>query len=139
MNYYEPKQRKSDGKWDYTRNGLAAGYCQNFKPIEKESVEQFRISDELVEKHNGCADKYHTNGHDSADEACECYKQYQLDYQLQLDHEDKNQQRKCEVCGEWTTKFAMLDCSLFHLCDKHRTRDEVEKLYSASTFSMSSW
>lgn len=139
MNYYEPKQRKSDGKWDYTRNGCATGYCHTFKPFEKEFVEQFHISDREVEKHNSFADKYHADGHDSADEACECYKQYQLDHTLQLDHEDVNQQRKCEVCGEWTTKFAMLDCSLFHLCDEHRTREEVEKLYSASTFSMSSW
>jgi len=138
MNYYEPKQRKSDGRWDYTRNNHPTGYCHAFREFDKEFVENFHISASEVEKHNSFANKYHADGHESADEACECYKQYQLDHQLQLDHEDPNEQRKCQVCGEWTTKFATLDYSIFQLCDEHRTREEVEKLYSAPSWSMSS-
>lgn len=138
MNYYEPKQR-NDGKWEYTRNNGPTGYCQKFKPFDKEFVERFHITETEVEKHNRFADKYHSHGHESFEEACDCYKQYQLDHQLQLNHEDVNQQRKCAVCGEWTTKFAMLDCKLWHLCDEHRNREEIEKLHTAPVFSMSSW
>lgn len=139
MNYYEPKQRQSDGRWDYTRNNLPTGYCREFKPFDKEFVEKYHISELDAEKHNGFSHKYHSDGHNSSDEACDCYKEYQLDHQLQLDHEDKNQQRKCQVCGEWTTKFALLDCSIFQLCDEHRNREEIAKLYKAASFSMSSW
>lgn len=139
MNYYEPKQRQSDGRWDYTRNNAATGYCCQFVPFSDDFIKNFHISESEVEKHNKFSDKYHTDGHETLEGACECYKEYQLDHQLQLDHEDKNQQRKCEVCGEWTTKFAMIDCSLYHLCDEHRNREEVSKLYESSTFSMASW
>lgn len=138
MNYYEPKKRQSDGKWDYTRNSQPAGYCHAFQEFEKEFIENFHISDSEVEKHNKFADKYHSDGHDTEEEACKCYKEYQLDHKLQLDHEDKHQQRRCKVCGEWTTKFAMVDYSIYQLCDKHCTREEVEKLYETSTWSMSS-
>ena len=139
MNYYEPKQRQSDGKWDYTRNSHPAGYCHAFKELEKEFIESYNISDLEVENHNKFADKYHSDGHDTEEEACKCYKEYQLDHQLQLDHEDKNQKHKCKICEDWTTKFALVDNSLYHLCDKHRNREEVEKIYEASKFSMSSW
>ena len=139
MNYYEPKQRQSDQKWDFTRNNRPAGYCQAFKEFDKEFVENWKIPEREVEKHNSFANKYHDDGHETSAGACECYKEYMLDHKLQLDHEDRNQQRKCQVCGEWTTKFAMLDCSLFHLCDDHRNREEVSKLYEAPTFIMASW
>ena len=137
MNYYETKQR-TDGKWDYTCNNRPTGYCCEFKPFDEGFVKNYHVSEAEVEKHNRFAHKYHSHGHDTEQEACECYKEYQLDHKLRFS-KSESEQRKCKVCGEWTQNFAEVDCRLITLCDKHNNREEVSKLYEASNWSMASW
>jgi hypothetical protein len=125
MNHFVALQRL-DGRWDYSCNRHPWGYCAAFR----EPKEGFWTPKAIAE-HTATKDKHHTGGHATKEEAEACYKEYLLDHQLQLDREDKDQQMKCKVCGEWTTKFAMLGgYTLWHLCDRHRNREEVSKLYN---------
>lgn len=118
MNYYKPRQRESL-KWDYTcmNDGRvwAVGYCAgNYDHTPDEAP-------------------YHDDGHDTVEEACECYKRYQLDNHLDLDGQMQGQKRKCAVegCEEWTQGIVTIEgWQRFVLCDEHRTRETVEKLYS---------
>jgi len=128
VNYYSAKQRK-DGKWDYTCQNdnfiYPVGYCH----LPDVTNEVYNLFPEDVKCITENSDKFHECGHETQEEAEECYKQYILDFQLRLKTEDKNTQRKCQVCGEWTTLLAIVDTKMFQLCDEHNNRDEVEKLY----------
>lgn len=139
MNCYQAKQRQLDFRWDYTRNNRATGYCQEFKAFEQKFIEEHHVPAEAIEKHNKFSDKYHTDGHFNEDEACDCYKEYQLDHDLKLDCKMSNQQLKCKVCNEWTQKYAEIDCALYVLCDKHNNREEVKKIYKPPVYTISSW
>lgn len=67
--------------------------------------------------------------HTTEQEARECYTKYLLDNRLQLVLEDKHEQRKCQVCGEWTNLFALLNhIEIFWLCQEHNNREEIKKL-----------
>ena len=134
MNYYESKQRKTDGKWDYTRNKRPTGYCCAYREIPKDA-------DTLIcEEHHDTSHKHHVDGHNTEEEAIACYKEYLLDHELRLDREMSNNQQKCRVCGDWTQKYADIGLTqMFILCDEHNNREEVEKLYQAPSLSMSSW
>ena len=50
-----------------------------------------------------------------------------------------NQQNRCKVCCEYTEGFAELDTCIIVLCDKHRNKEEVSKLYDPSVLMYSSW
>ena len=139
MNTYEPLQRLSDSRWDYTRNGKATGYCQAFEPFSDEFVKRFHISQTEIDKHNAHKDKYHADGHETKEECLECYKEYLLDHRLRLNGQDASRQCKCEVCGEWTQRFADLGSQILYLCDAHHSREEVAKIFTAPEWSSASW
>lgn len=136
MNYYEPKQRKTDGRWVYTRNNYPVGYCCEYKEIDPKLIP---ISEAEQESYRVTAHKHHADGHETEKEACECYKKYLLDHRLSLNRKMSNQQEKCKICGEWTQGFAEIDCQLFVLCGKHNNIESVETLYKAPSWSCSSW
>ena len=135
MNYYKARQRQSDGKWDYTcghdGGGMypvyPIGYCTALPNITDASIYPF--SPEEIQLFQENVSKFHTSGHNTPEEACECYKQYCLDFHSRFGIEDNHVQKKCKVCGEWTTLYALVDSSVFQLCEKHNNRDEVEKLF----------
>jgi hypothetical protein len=143
MNYDQARQREGTKKWDYTRRNddhiYPLGYCgryswaEPYDPtkhywIDKDHYERLKAEGDLFK------DKYHTTGHDTPEEACECYKEYLLDSSLDLNRETADTQHKCEKCGAWTTKMAMVDrWSLYHLCDEHRNRETVAELFSVGT------
>src|SRR6185503_14244261 len=91
---------------------------------------------ESMEKKRPFQAKYHTEGHADAAEACECYKQYELDHELEfktLPLEKADTLHKCQSagCPEYTAGIALLGQHRhFYLCDEHRNRAEVEKLIS---------
>jgi hypothetical protein len=124
VNYYAARQREKTKKWDYTcRNDgriWPVGYCAG------RHVEVLQVPEDEREP-------YHDHGHETAEEARECYKHYQLDNELHLDIKMASQQRKCEAdgCGAWTQGMARVGGHVsFVLCDEHRNRENVEKLYS---------
>lgn len=133
MNHKCALQRKSDARWDYTINGHPTGYCCAYEPLKECTY----FSKEVVEAENAKMEpfigNFHTDGHSTKEEACECYKRYMLDTQLRLpakEPEKASQAQKCQVCQTWTACIAMVGSySMFFLCPEHCTRENVEKLY----------
>lgn len=125
MNYYGPRQRDVDGRWDYTRTSgdftFADGYCMGYS----------RIPDSAT------SPKYHTNGHASPEEACECFKEYELDHFLRFtDDNPKEPLHPCHApeCKEVTSGFAIVTSCMVNwwLCKEHRTREVVDFLHVVS-------
>lgn len=121
MNYYEPRQRQSDQRWDFTCQNddhvWSVGYCRAYRSdYDRESF----------------ADKYHADGHETAEAAAECYRQFVLDQHLRLMGEGRpGEHRQCEVCGEMTSLFAEIrNGSIWPLCKAHNNRETVAGLYS---------
>lgn len=130
MNYYKARERKVDGKWDYTCGNddyvYPVGYCHAMPDLEDEV---YKCCHNEVENIKANASKFHIDGHSTPEEAAECYKQYLLDFNLRLNICEQDTQRKCKICDEWTSLYAMVDSHIFQLCEKHNTREEVEKLF----------
>lgn len=135
MNYYTAKQRKSDGKWEYTRNDFPVGYCRKYQKVDPE---KHGINEQQYHEYEKTSHKHHNCGHDTEQEARECYKQYLLDHNLTFDTMS-NQQNKCRVCQEWTQKYAEIGNRSFVLCDEHCNVETVGTLFSAPEQSWSSW
>lgn len=141
MNYLEPRQRESDKRWDYTsRNDNRVhplGYCAGtFDKVWPEwdesrvawpSREHYEADRARASEHR---DKYHGDGHATAEEACACYRDFMLDQRLHLDGRMQDQQLRCRECGTFTDRAARIGShELIPLCDEHRTREVVERHY----------
>ena len=130
---YSCASKRTDGHWDYTRNGRATGYCREYQPIPEDGG---GIGPELAkqenEKMSAVKDKFHCGGHETEDEACECYKQYLLDTQLRLQTDEPTnarQQFKCRICGKWTACHAQVGAyQIYCLCPEHQTKEHVASL-----------
>ena len=132
MNYYEARQRQNDKRWDFTKMNdgqvMAVGYCRKWSEWPNEFKEKHKKS---WEEYEARKDEHHADGHETREEAGECYKRYLLDTSLMF-NEMTDQQRKCVVCEAWTSWYADVNHgAIYNLCDKHRNREEVEKLFAA--------
>ena len=136
MNHYKARQRETDGRWDYTsgnpREGVhPVGYCRAWKPQDPNA--SWMLPGEAEQENAEMAPfvhKFHTDGHATSEEACDCYREYLLDHRLRL-HDpplDPSTLNKCVVCGAYTAGLAELNFEHWWLCDEHRNRTEVEKL-----------
>ena len=70
--------------------------------------------------------KYHVEGHSTADEAIRCYHQYLVD-QCKLQYIDDREQKRCQECNEWTQQkisFKGDSMKCLELCEKCST-DEI--------------
>lgn len=65
-------------------------------------------------------------GHATAEEAEEHYRQFELD-NVHF-NENPTEQRRCQVCGEWTQGVGYTHWKVFYLCLNHQTRDVVDQL-----------
>lgn len=148
--YRQALKRESDGRYDFTSStgssgAYALGYCAGWKepPGPEEAAKlDARLGDGFaaritadIEKKRPFQAKYHKEGHADAAEACECYRQYELDHELKFKtkpKEESDQLHRCQAiggCAEFTAGIAFLgQYNHFYLCDSHRNRDEVEKL-----------
>lgn len=125
MNYLRACRRQSDGRWDFTLQNdgavYAIGYCRGEPGLSKP----------------GFTHKYHEDGHATAEEAAQCYHDYQLDQLLRLiDPEEKPRtlyQCAAPDCVNFTAGYA--ECEHWHawLCDSHRNVDTVRVLMPVST------
>ena len=140
MNHSCALQHKVTGKWAYCRNAIPTGYCDNGRhmAMKPEIAVQYGGSIERYEEemkpHREAfvAGKYHDGGHETEEEAQECYKQYVLDFRLrfQEDRENASQQHRCEVCKAWTSGYVQIGAYRMHmLCAEHRNRDTVATLF----------
>lgn len=147
MNYYEALQRESDKRWDYTRRNdgrtWAIGYCRGWIEtphedlVEQYGADQGEMFHKAQEECREFQEHYHDDGHETSEEACECYKRYLLDNQVRLEFgTTANTQHRCEMkdCDAWTQKLAMVEHRTYHLCDDHRN---VESLRELVTVGMS--
>lgn len=147
MNYYQALQRESDKRWDYTKTNdgrtRPTGYCAGWHEWQDLPVwsdeENAHHRAEWEQKVVPYKAKYHSDGHAVAEEAVECYRQYELDQDLRLGIRDETAQGKCAVCEEWTQLRAMVGMWQCPLCEAHNNREEVEKLYEGASYSASSW
>jgi hypothetical protein len=146
MNYYQPRQRKTDMRWDFTSMNdghvWPVGYCDgDFDKVKKRILDCDILPNREAEvvKLEKFASKFHSNGHATCDEAVECYRQYQLDQHLRLNkHENPAELRRCAVCGTWTGHHADIGMTTFDLCDQHLGRNWVEELFKGSSNIISS-
>lgn len=139
MNHYGPSQRQSTGRFDYTcsnrRTGTyPIGYCHSFKEFTPKFIPFSQEEcDRLNEKEKPFLSKYHDDGHATADEACACYRVYLLDHETRFHDppEAPKTLHRCEICNEFTAGMAEVGNSdSWYLCDTHRNRETVEKLFS---------
>jgi hypothetical protein len=108
MNYLRPTQIKDTGKWHFVQHNKRSG---------SRAV-------------GYCRDH---EGHDTEAEAVECYRKYQLNERLRFGKME-NQKHKCEKCGEWTQKFAIIgNLSSFFLCEEHCNKETVDGLFKGSS------
>ncbi len=135
MRYYEARQR-TDRRWDYTiahNDGTCypTGYCGGFLDPDDtvKSLGYECYSEEQKAEIRSRKDKYHTAGHETAEEAEECYRQYTLDTKTRFGMENSDAQRRCEKCGVWTTKRVMIESLEIVLCDDHQSKETVAELY----------
>ena len=143
MNHDAPRQKK-DGTWGYTsaNDGLchAIGYCSPFEEWSENSIANIFGADKdryeaYIAPYRAAADKFHDGGHNSAHEACECYKQYLLDFDLRFHEEQEKPDTlyKCEApeCESFTSGNVSVvgTCmSRWNLCENHRTKEIVAGL-----------
>lgn len=140
MNYYGPRQRKEDNHWDYTVEhdtiirpvGYCAGWTERTEVDYKSFIDHESVKVALAEQEARRAHvaKYHTTGHEHAEEACLCYRVFLLDNALRLNMEMYDTLKPCLICGTVTNMCAEIDThNFFILCDLHRSKEEVEHLY----------
>lgn len=81
------------------------------------------LDGEVVELVGNCREH---QGHETAQEAVDCYKEYLLeqDFHVFNDHPDK----QCEVCGFWTTLRVRVGETVAVMCSKHVTPDAMREL-----------
>lgn len=142
MNYYEARQRESDKRWDFTvmrdKYIRPVGYCHEYVPATVGiGFHSQAMVDEFNESKRPFMHKYHTDGHATQREAEECYRQYCLDQRLKY-YTNVDEKHKCQVCGEWTQKQAVIEYESWWLCDSHANRDIVSTVYHPSTVVISS-
>jgi hypothetical protein len=135
MNYYAARQRQKDMRWDYTvRNDdrtSPVGYCAPYMEWTEEFFKKIGIGEDhpQVVLGKNFKHKHHTGGHATREEAQSCYREYLLDQRLRLKRERTDTQKKCAVCGSWTTLYAEIDMETWDLCEAHNSREEVEKFF----------
>lgn len=139
MRQYGPSKR-NDGKFDYTcKNHMqvwAIGFCQGWENIPESKRENMGMSDKFYERLLANKSRFHEDGHDTPEEAIDCYREYQLDVLTDYEAELKDTKKKCEVCGEWTQGVARVKQvnEEIVLCDEHRTRHVVNELLPEQSY-----
>jgi hypothetical protein len=125
MQHYSARQREKDLRWDYTVGSSPVGYCLAYQDTDEMGVPMNPNRAEVMRQFK---DKHHTHGHETAEEACECYKQYLLDQRTR--HSDmSNQMLRCEICGEFTQHVVYIGAYEIHkLCVTHATREFLEQV-----------
>lgn len=133
MNYYGARQRESDQRWDFTCKNddriWPVGYCHEYREWTAARLSWVRDEAEaaaqavrLEAEQAPLRDKYHADGHATADEADRCFYDYQLDHLRPL--EFSGAQYPCAVCGAWSQQGLEAEqLSDAILCADHANRE----------------
>lgn len=145
MAWYRPLQRK-DGRFDYVcTNGagtFAIGYCFNgekpffalswneLSDVVKSMYRDQEHWDFEKAKHAERLHEYHNNGHETAEEAIQCYARYEV-LEHSFRHEDKEAMKKCAVCDIWTKHRVLVGQSReYVICLPCDSEEAILKLHS---------
>jgi len=133
LNYLSARKR-TDGRWDFTQRNddrvWPIGYCSSYGPKAAEWAGQMLVVDQAF------AQRYHDDGHVTAEEAVACYHRFLIDQRLVLTDppEKPKELHECAVadCPNFTAGSA--HCSNWHawLCDTHRTPSVAADLMPVS-------
>lgn len=129
MNYYQARQRQTDKRWDYTcRNGehiFPVGYCQAWRDFDPPYNQG-----EQYERYLANKEKYHTGGHDSAEDAERCYYTYLHENRMRTVAMGTTQVR-CDYpdCQTWTSEGISVEYALAMLCSAHRNKEGWMKVH----------
>lgn len=136
MRIWRPLQR-TDLRWEMTQGTgstgpYPTGYCAGWR--EPDSVNTPAVKDYVkrdLEKRLPFKDKFHTDGHETREEALACWDEYRLDLKLKV-VEEPDTQRRCKLCSVWTisrVKFAGVALSKpVALCPDHQDRESVKRV-----------
>lgn len=113
MSFYQALQRASDRRWVYA--------CSN-------GAGTFTVCRCAPEGGRGPGE-----GHATAEEAVRCYRELELDQLVAREHPDE--QKRCVVCGVWTTTRAVIDQGDLYrqyvACPEHATREHIGPIHLA--------
>lgn len=138
---FQPRQRKSDKRWDYTVSSdeerwcHAIGWCAGWTETPLEELQEKhgealgRMIFQERENRRPFKDRYHDTGHATAEEAQACYRDYLLTEELELLSPPAKvmTKHKCELCDEFTAGAACIRGGHWrrYFCDAHRTLEQV--------------
>jgi hypothetical protein len=139
MAWYTPKQKLDTKRWDFTCTNSAGtfpmGYCAGWKEWTQVDADRIHMSLASLKKEEERAlpfkHKYHSDGHETSAEACDCWRDYQFDQERRA-YVSEETQRKCAECGEWTSHVVVIGNELphnFFLCVKHQDDAAVKKIW----------
>lgn len=142
--YFEALQRQTDKRWDYTRRTGSTpahpiGYCAGWN--YPRLIENLEPSNPLIValEHEQAArlqfkDKYHKDGHATAEEAMACHDTFLLDTALEF-RRSETEQHRCVVCKAWAQNLVDVrgeNIGPHHwVCDEHATRAAYEPAFRA--------
>lgn len=147
---YQPRQRKATQRWDYTvgsddENWVhPVGYCSGWKEKSEEELREYatRFGDrsaqelkEWLDEERVNKEKYHDNGHATADEAHACYAHYLADHiRLLPPPKDPKTLHKCEECGAFCSGAAETNDGFWfkYFCESHWTHEVARKHFLKS-------
>ena len=139
---YMVKRRLRDGRWDMTVSSdeegwaHAIGYCAGWNELTEADCKRllgpyhWPSIQEDQEARRQFQSKYHVDGHNSSAEAEACYLNFLLDQEIKF-HEEVDTQKRCKMCGVWTTGYGSLGREIprrWPLCKTHQTRKSIEEL-----------
>jgi len=149
MNYYQARELQDEngkgiGKFHYTVQNdnriWPVGYCSRYLDPSDDPY----WTEEAKAEHRNFKDKYHgPEGHDSKLDACNCYREYELDrlrfYDERTLTQKPSQLQLCQMpdCENYTASCASVPGRMHDwiLCTDHLNRESVEILYPKSEFS----
>lgn len=135
MNYRQALPRKTDGRYDYThtrdKHTTPIGYC---------------MGPGLASRIGAVGDpnKYHIDGHATADEAWACYVGWYLDNHEMICAIDDRLRSECVICGEFTFENVRVGPHgrgwQWYMHERHADRETIERLMlETGSVSVASW
>lgn len=123
------------GRWHYVAGNVAVGYCSPIDGCEECMGTGRQLGSPPPGFEAGpcgsCGGKGFTRrpapcqGHDTPAAAAEHYRDYLLDQRVRIS-ESRSQQRRCEVCEEWTQGVVTIGTYRMHtLCPEHQDRASI--------------
>ena len=111
---------------DCNNNYNILGYCGKYKDFRTEIDKSFTVFKHKENKH-----KFHKDGHNTPEQAKDCYLDYIIDNHLNRSKILRFKQL-CEICNRKTRTGVGVSLCILALCHKCNTIDNIKKLFRKS-------